>query len=76
MSIPGVFIASESDLQSTLSYMDKITQEWTMKAARGECAWICSDCCVTFPKGMPDACEHGHKACTDIITRDKKDALK
>jgi hypothetical protein len=25
---------------------------------------------------MPDACEHGHQGCTDIITRDKADARK
>jgi hypothetical protein len=28
-----------------------------------------------FPAGMPDACEHGDQGCTDIIKRDKTNAL-
>jgi hypothetical protein len=75
----GVFVAavkSDAQLENVVSAMDKATQAWTMRAARGECAWVCSDCCVSFPKGMPDACEHGHQKCTDIIQRDKTDARK
>lgn len=75
--IPGVFIApADERLQATISEMDRLTTEWTMQAARGECAWVCGDCCCTFPAGMPDACEHGHQGCTDIIQRDKADARK
>lgn len=70
----GIFVADSSNLEAMLSHMDKVAQEWTKRAARGECAWICADCCVTFPEGMPNACEHGHQRCTDIITRDKKRA--
>ena len=66
----------DDSFDKVLSHMDKITNEWTMQAARGECGWICSDCCVSFPRGMPDACEHGHQGCTDIITRDKKCAFE
>ena len=47
------------------------TDEWTMRAARGECAWVCSDCCMSFPDGIPDACAHGIQQCTNIIARDK-----
>lgn len=54
--------------------LNKATREWEMRAARGECGWVCADCCCTFPKGMPDACEHGHQYCTDIIQRDKREA--
>ena len=74
---PGIFIApAGDDLQDTLSAMDAAMQKWTMRAARGECTWVCADCCCTFPDGMPDACVHGIQGCTDIITRDKTDALK
>lgn len=74
--LPGIFVAKVGDgLQETLAHMDKITQEWTMSAARGECSWVCSDCCMTFPDGMPDECAHGLQKCTDIIKRDKKEAL-
>jgi len=51
--------------------MNKAMRDFTDKAARGECAWICSDCCCSDQKGMPDACFHGDQRCTDIIKRDK-----
>lgn len=76
-NIPGIFIAlADESLDATIATMDKITQEWTMRAARGECPWVCSDCCMTFPSGMPDECAHGHQGCTDIIKRDKADAQR
>ncbi len=52
------------------------TRTWMSKAARGECAWICSDCCMTFQEGMPDKCPHGHDQCTRILKRDKEEAKK
>lgn len=52
--------------------LNKATQNWTSQAAKGECSWTCSDCCVTVDDGMPDACVHGHQGCTDIIQRDKR----
>lgn len=58
-------------LPETIEAMDKAMNDWTDKAARGECGWICSDCCCSFPEGMPDECAHGHQKCTDIIQRDK-----
>lgn len=48
--------------------------EYTHQAARGECGWICSDCCMSDPEGMPDECFHGHQGCTEIIQRDKREA--
>ena len=74
---PGVFIApANGSLADTLSAMDKAMLDYTMVAARGECSWVCADCSVTFPAGMPDACLHGFQACTDIITRDKADSMQ
>lgn len=68
----GIFIAvGNKDLPALISQMDKATNDWTAMAARGECGWICSDCCISCPDGMPDACEHGDQRCTDIILRDK-----
>lgn len=72
--MPGIMIADTSNLDATLSYMDKITNDWTMKAARGECGWICSDCCGSDHTGMPNECFHGLEWCTKIIQRDKKAA--
>lgn len=65
------------DQQATdkmLEEMNRMTVEWTMKAARGECGWICADCSCSFPDGMPDQCAHGHESCTRIIQRDKLEA--
>jgi hypothetical protein len=69
----GIFIAINPD-EGTFASMDKAFQDWTTRAARGECGWICADCCVSFDKGMPDACVHGHQSCTNIIQRDKREA--
>lgn len=77
MSFPGIFIApADESLKATIGEMDRATLEWEMSAARGECAWICGDCCCTFAAGMPDECAHGHQSCTDIIKRDKAEAAK
>ena len=72
----GIFIStSGATVGETIEAMNTITREWTDQAARGECGWICSDCCISFPEGMPDECPHGHQKCTDIIKRDKADAM-
>lgn len=71
--MPGIFIVANPNA-TTLSEMDRITREWEEKAARGECAWICADCCGTFPEGMPDGCQHGIQRCTDIIQWNKRAA--
>ena len=73
----GVWIApADEALGGTLDAMDKMFRDYTERAARGECSWVCADCCCTFPDGMPDACLHGHQGCTDIITRDKANAKR
>lgn len=64
----------QEKLKDVFSAMDIATREWEMQAARGECGWICADCCGSDPRGMPDECMHGQQRCTDIITRDKKAA--
>lgn len=75
--MPGIFIApADENLGGVLGAMDAAFRKWTDQAARGECAWVCADCCVTFPDGMPDECLHGLQGCTDIIKRDKADAKK
>ncbi len=51
--------------------LNKETKEWTMRAARMECDWICSDCGGHDSRGMPDECFHGNDRCTAIIRRDK-----
>lgn len=65
-----------SELDSHISSMDKATREWTNQAARGECGWICSDCCMSDPKGMPDACLCDDARCSEIIKRDKHLAMQ
>lgn len=72
----GIFVAPvDNNLSTVIGDMNEMMQNWTLKAARGECGWICSDCCITFPDGMPEECPHGHQRCTDIIQRDKAEAL-
>lgn len=65
-----------SDLPDRIAAMNDEMRGWTDRAARGECGWICSDCCCSDPKGMPDECFHGHEACTAIIRRDKGMAMR
>lgn len=75
----GVWIATprtDEEVSDVLAAMNKITQDLTLRAARGECSWICADCGMTFPEGMPDACAHGLQSCTDIIRRDKAEAAE
>lgn len=69
-----IAIAVSKEGEFDLTELNKATRDWEMRAARGECGWVCADCCCTFPKGMPDACEHGHASCTAIIQRDKAQA--
>lgn len=71
-----ITLLDAKDLPEHISEMDRVTREWTERAARGECGWVCSDCCYTFNEGMPDKCEHGNQRCTDIIIRDKQRAMK
>lgn len=74
----GIFTVPVSDSESVdkvIHFMDRITNDWTNRAARGECEWICASCCQSFSEGMPDACAYGHQSCTDIITRDKAAAV-
>jgi len=72
----GIFIApADEALGKTIEAMNNATREWTAKAARGECAWICSDCGCSFQEGMLDKCAYSDQRCTDIIMRDKAAAL-
>ena len=68
----GISITTtDSNHEKLFSVMDSIFNDVTRKAARGECQWICSDCCCSFDDGMPDVCVHGYARCTEIIQRDK-----
>ncbi|WP_288649707.1 hypothetical protein [Pseudomonas sp. UBA5568] len=63
-------------LPEYISALDQATRDWTDRAARGECPWVCADCCYTFKEGMPDQCCHGLQECTEIIKRDKLRAMR
>lgn len=69
------FVVADSDDQF-LNKLNKDTIEWTNKAARGECPWVCADCSCSFQDGMPCECIHGDERCTRIIERDKQRALE
>jgi len=69
-----IYVFTSQNIEAAIDTMDKATRDWEIQAARGDCSWVCSDCCVSFPDGMPDACVHGHQSCTDIIHRDKRQA--
>lgn len=75
---PSVTVApvNAQNKDALVKSMDSAMQDWTLRAARGECGWICADCCQGFSDGMPDACCHGNQWCTDIIRRDKTAAQK
>lgn len=69
-----IFLGEAASVEAAISEMDRITADWTAQAARGECGWICADCCMCFPEGMPSECAHKIQSCTEIIKRDKRDA--
>lgn len=71
-----ITVVPEKDLGTHIEVINQEMRAYTDQAARGECAWICSDCCCSDPKGMPDACFHGHAKCTEIIQRDKQFAMR
>lgn len=64
----------QKEMAAVFTEMDRSMREWTMRAARGECAWVCADCCGVDNSGMPDECLHGQQWCTDINQRDKRNA--
>lgn len=72
----NVQIIPASKLDSHIESMSKATRDWTQQAARGECGWVCSDCCLTFSQGMPDQCGVDDSKCTEIIARDKRESMK
>ena len=76
VGFPGIVIAEGGVSKQFLSALDKATNAWTMRAARGECEWICSGCCTSDHRGMPDECFHGNADCTRIIQRDKAAAIQ
>lgn len=72
--LPNIFFAAQNKaLKETIQLMDTIMHHYTLKAARGESSWVCSDCCVVVPEGMPGTCPHGLQKCTSIIKRDKSE---
>ena len=71
-----ITLINEKDLPAHIEAMNKETRDWTAQAARGECGWICSDCCMSDPKGMPDECFCDDPRCTEIIQRDKREAMQ
>lgn len=77
MKFPGFFavVGNQSDIDAALEKANAAMRDYTMRAARGECEWICSGCGASDVAGMPDACFHGQQECTDIIKRDKARAL-
>lgn len=76
IDFPGVVVIKGMPDMDTFAALDKATYEWEMRAARGECAWICSSCCTHFSEGMPDTCPHKAKGCDEILQRDKLEANK
>lgn len=71
-----ITVCKEADLPKVMEASNNYMRAWTHAAARGECSWTCADCCSTFPRGMPDECDHGHAGCTAIIQRDKREAMR
>lgn len=76
MTIVTVTVLPAHKLDEHIDQMNRATRAWTDSAARGECGWICADCCCSDPKGMPDQCFHGDERCTQIIRRDKLFAMR
>ncbi|AEC22258.1 hypothetical protein PT7_P022 (plasmid) [Pusillimonas sp. T7-7] len=76
ITFPGVIVSVGMPTEETFAALNKATYEWEMRAARGECGWICSRCCSHFPEGMPDTCPHAANGCDEILQRDKREANK
>jgi rubrerythrin len=54
-------------MKNILDTQTEITHQWELNAAKGLCAWICSDCCILFKEGMPKKCPHELSDCTEIL---------
>lgn len=65
---PGI-VVSVAPGSTFIESLNEATAAWEMRAARGECAWVCSDCCMTFPAGMPDACGKRCSRATPLPSR-------
>lgn len=76
MTIVQISSMPEGDLPAHIERMNAEMREYTARAARGECSWICSDCCMSESNGMPDKCIIGCERCTAIIKRDKREAMR
>jgi hypothetical protein len=72
----GIFVTTKNSLEDQIEQLNQETRDWTMRAARGECYWTCADCGSGFQDGMPDECAYGDQRCTEIIMRDKAEALR
>lgn len=58
-------------LDEAIKTADATTNAAFETAARGECQWVCPDCCTVFPEGIPNECPHGHQNCTAWMDREK-----
>lgn len=76
INFPGVIVSAGMPNENFMTALNKATRAWEIQAARGECGWVCADCCSSAPDGMPVECMHGLQWCTDIIQRDKREAAQ
>lgn len=54
-------------MKDIIDNLTEKTHQWELDAAKGLCAWCCSDCCIIFKEGMPTECPHKIKECTEIL---------
>ena len=64
----GIFVHRGIPSATELESLNRQTHQWECDAAKGLTGWICADCGVSFPEGMPTQCLHGDQRCTDIMS--------
>lgn len=69
-------VSEEPVVFNSVETFSILSDEWVLRAARGECSWICTRCLYSFEYGMPDACACGEAACTTYIRETKERAAQ
>lgn len=72
--MPLFTVIAATSIEDGLAKASESAKAWTLRAALGQCGWVCADCCCSFPTGMPDKCTYNDQRCNDIIKRDKAEA--
>jgi hypothetical protein len=71
----NIYLTTPDKVNEVLKDMGEEMRDYTDRAARKECAWICSSCGGLDSNGMPDECFGKDEWCNNVIKIDKARAF-